>query len=161
MHAPEARSSLSGVVELLRLLVRWILVVLACYAGFYAALIPGVFVHQALINWCPWGDTELVAALHRGESVQCPMPAWVDVSLRALFSSLAAIAVVLLGTVAAPIRRAWLPWLVYSGGAFVAVGMMVRVSMAVPVQHTNVFVPGACSLVTGALSARMLARRAR
>lgn len=182
MYFTKGGASVSGVLGLLWLLVRWLLVVAAAYIGFYVAALPGALAYSALLDWCPWAEPEFFAARSRGESVICPIPGWVEGVLYSVFASLAAVAVVLFGTIAAPIRRTWLPWVVYLGGASVAAYLVARLVEPMPYEadlaaydralsqriaaeydrrRRRDIVAAGFSFVAGALTAGILARRIR
>jgi hypothetical protein len=155
----DARVRLPVIAGMLWSLVRWQLVPVASCAGFYAALIPGVWLYGYLREMCPWGDAALVAAIRRGESVDCPIPSWVDALMYGTFASLAAVAVVALGSVVAPVRRPWIPWGIYLAGAAVDIRMAVALSgIATDRLVGAVLVPASSALVTGAVVAALFAR---
>jgi hypothetical protein len=126
MYSGERQAtSVAGVLRVLVLVARWGSVPIASTIGFYMAAAVGALVASRVEYWCPWGDAELVAAMHRGESVMCPVPLWVNATLYSFFAAAAAIAVVALGSRVAPARRPWVPWVIYAAGA-VVVAAIVR-----------------------------------
>jgi len=91
-------------------IVRWIFVLPAAGAGFFAAACAGIFGYEVLNGWCPGG--ELVSGLCTNH--------WVGDFAALIGALLAPALVVLAGTMTAPSHRRAVAWTLYAGGAAVA-----------------------------------------
>jgi hypothetical protein len=144
-----------AILHLLALAARWALVPIACYVGFHLAIVPGLVTHERIRYWCPWGDPELVAAIRAGESVECPVPGWFDHVTYFATAGLAAVAVVMFGALAAPVKRPWLPWAVCCTGCVVASWMTIRL----PSHALHALFACAAGAVAAAATSRRIQRR--